>query len=183
MNIDFYGDCRVQFGVPQPFLKQLYTECFNPPSKKGTVFQITKCVSMIRCIWEQLWGINYWFKTLWGPKSGFTGRSQLVFLNFVQYLRYFRLTSNLEQGEILQYELLAAARGAFTSWRSISIPWRGCAHFLRGCQNISSWARWAGHIVMPYPSSLLSSLDATCYLSYKERKEKKSLTPGNRFEI
>ena len=69
-------------------------------------------------------------------------------------------------------------------------PCTGCAHFLQGRQNIPSSARCAGHIVMLAPSSrkwavqariksltterLLSSLDATWYLSYKNSKGKGS---------
>ena len=34
--------------------------------------------------------------------SGFTGRSRPVIRKFVQYLRYFRLTSNLEQWQIIE---------------------------------------------------------------------------------
>ena len=40
--------------------------------------------------------------TLWWPQSGFTGRSRPVIRKFVQYLRYFRLTSNLERGKIIE---------------------------------------------------------------------------------
>lgn len=53
----------------------------------------------------------------------------------------------------LCHYFFAHCKASSPPWLPFRFPWRGCAHFVRGRQNIPSSARFAGHIVMLAPSS------------------------------